>query len=137
MVHARKWKWMSLPIALALLASGAPAAAHEEDCPGHLAGVERSFEQLNDGVRITFTASGAQANPELVGKVQKMVAAHASRMADCHCMTGVQTSVDNLANGARLTVTSSDADTVKKLKTMHSEKGCPKRGAKPHDDDTA
>ncbi len=135
MVRVKRCKWMSLPLALALLAAGVPAAAHE-DCPCHLAGVERSFEELNDGVRVTFIATDAQTKPELVAKVQKMVADHAARMADCHCMAGVQTSIENLANGARLTVTSSDADTVKKLKTMHSEKGCPKRG-KHHDDDTA
>jgi hypothetical protein len=122
-------------MALALMAWPAPADAHE-DCPCHLKGVEHSVEQLNNGVRVSFIATDAQANPELVAKVQKMVAAHASRMADSPCMAGVQTSVDNLPNGARLTLTSSDEDTVKRLQSMHSGKGCPK-GGKHHEDDTA
>ncbi len=139
-------------------AEGAEGAEAEGDCPHskahhgeeaeaahpwsilHSEGVERTAENLDNGVKISFTAGC----PHLQGKLQEGAAAKVEHMAgkeeghQCECGMhgeGVTVVAENLDNGVALVVTTETADDVAKLqehgaKIAAGEGGC--GGCKGH-----
>jgi hypothetical protein len=137
-------------------AEAAEGAEEEGDCPHskahhgeeaeaahpwsilHSEGVERAAENLDNGVKISFTAGC----PHLQGKLQEGAAAKVAHMGEeghqCECGMhgeGVTVAAENLDNGVALVISTENADDVAKLqehgaKMASGEAGC--GGCKGH-----
>ncbi len=117
-----------LLVSVPVFACGAKAGA---ECPMMMKGVEKSAQNLADGVKITIAAKDA-------GQVKALQTAMAAEVngdgcgGDCIAhKKGVKRAVENTANGVVLMLTSADKDQVKAIQTYAAE-GCGGKGECPH-----
>lgn len=113
--------------------------AAKPGCMARTAGVERTAATLDNGVRITMTAT----DPAVVAKLQTMGGVGEGCCAGCPMrQEGVTRSVEKTANGVVITATSTDPATVKKLQEHatamaggqaccggKAKAGCPRKGS--------
>jgi acylphosphatase len=114
-------------VASPALACGAAKAGQVAGCPMGMKGVEKTAQNLDNGVKVTFVAKDAE-------KVKALQAAMASEIKgeggckDCPMhATGVKADVENTSNGMVLTLTSGDASQVQQLQ-KYAASGCAKGG---------
>lgn len=117
----------ALPLASDNALAGCPkAAAAKASCPAAMEGVERSVANLDNGVRVTMSAS----DPKVIAALQKNVAtgpADGCQTCPMHA-EGVTRTVENTASGVVVTATSANGDVVKSLQahgaSLASGSGC-------------
>jgi TusA-related sulfurtransferase len=109
--------------------AGSPACG---DCPCRMEGVTKNVENLEDGVKVTLSAT----DPKLVAMIQeKMVTCEAGR-TDCPMMAKeMDRRVEKTADGMVMTITSTDKDLVKKLQTHVAAEFEGHKGGKQHGKD--
>ena len=110
------------------LACGAGKGQMASECPLGMKGIEKSAQNMDNGVKITMSAKDAAA-------VKQLQAAMASedKETGCDCpmhAKGVSHSVQNTSNGVVLTLTSGDKEQVKTLQAFAAS-NCGK-GECPH-----
>jgi len=123
---------LMLTLATASFAGDTPCGA----CPCKMEGVTKSVENLDNGVKVTLSAT----DPKIVAMIQEKVGKCEAGESDCPMMTKeMDRKVEKTADGMVMTITSADKDMVQKLQThMAAEsKGhdCGKhhKGDGPHD----
>jgi hypothetical protein len=106
---------LSLLAALPVVAGDTPEAKSPAACCLKNAGAQRTVTNLDNGVKITCTASDAKA----VAMIQDAAASCSKDKMCCKecpmAAEGVTRTVEKTANGVVITATSSDAAMVKKL----------------------
>jgi hypothetical protein len=106
---------LSLLAALPLVAGDTPQAKSPAACCLKTAGAQRTVANLENGVKITCTASG----PRAVAMIQKAAASCSKDKPCCKecpmAAEGVVRTVENIDKGVVITATSPDAEMVKKL----------------------
>ncbi len=116
-------------VASPALACGAKAG-QMAGCPMTMKGVEKTAQNLDNGVKVTFVAKDAE-------QVKAMQAAMATEMKGEGCKDcpvhakGVKADVENTSNGMVLTLTSGDASQVQQLQKFAAA-GCGKGGCAKH-----
>ena len=113
-------KRIALLVALIALLAGplmvmAADAARQMSCCGKAAGIERTVANLDNGVKITFTAK----DPKAVAMIQDMAASCGQDKGcckDCPMMAeGVTRSIEKTSSGVVITATATDAKLVKAM----------------------
>jgi len=109
--------FVALPLLAAAAATGDAAccasACSDTGCCAKGAGVERSVEKLDNGVRITIAAS----DPESIATIQQR--AEACKPGSCPrcpmCAEGVTRTVENTATGVVVTAIATDPGLIERL----------------------
>jgi TusA-related sulfurtransferase len=122
---------LALLVSAPVLACGAgKAAAAGSHCPLAMKGVERTAENVDNGVKVTI----ASKDPAQVKSLQAAIAEEAKGEGGCTCAMhakGVSRSVQNTENGVVLLLTSDDKEQVKTIQAFAADSG--KEGCCSHD----
>jgi hypothetical protein len=108
--------------------------------PFHAEGIDSGIENLDNGVKMSFTSEDAETVAHIQEHMAKKAESGEGCGGDCPCgWDGVTKSVENLANGLAVTLTHEDAETVTKMQEAiaakaaeESEGGCCGGGESAH-----
>jgi hypothetical protein len=84
--------------------------------PFHAEGIDAAVENLDNGVKMSFTSEDAETVAHIQEHMAKKAESGEGCGGDCPCgWEGVTKSVENLDNGLSVTLTTEDAESVPKL----------------------
>ena len=119
---------LALAVSAPVLACGAKAAGQMAGCPMMMKGVERTAQNLDNGVKITMTAKDAEQVKALQASISAEMKGE-SGCGDCPMHAkNVDKKVENTENGVVVMLTASDAAQVKSIQSFAAKScggGCP------------